>query len=488
MRICRPFPFAAVLISILIFAAPGWARDGDFVRTFGGAGREQIGFSPNLGISIGNGYAFTPVAVQPADGKIVIGATLINTASDDFGVLRLNPNGTLDTSFGGGAGGQTLIPFDNGGSNNDYASAMALDVQGNIIIAGTASGVTTAGGSDCAVARLTPAGALDTTFSGDGKTTIAFDLGPAGQRDDSCYALALQSDGKILIAGTAQTGMTSGASPHATSRMAIARLLSNGTRDTSFNGSGLVSINFGPNVFGARAVGLVQQSDGGILLVGGAAYATDPSGVLHMAAARLTSAGALDTNFGNGGILLYDPGINGYATGELTNVVTFPDRSFVATGHILQSNSAANYDFFFARFSASGALDTTFGSSGHTVVPFDLGATGDDIPIALKVDSQGRFIANGFATTTAPGVALMAMARLTPAGNLDNSFGYLGTLAISTAASAATGYGDTGAGLALNADGSLLVTSLAIYDAAGDEKVGIAKLVGDTVFSNGFEF
>lgn len=82
----------------------------------------------------------------------------------------------------------------------------------------------------------------------------------------------------------------------------------------------------------------------------------------------------------------------------------------------------------------------------------------------------------------------MAMARLTPAGNLDNSFGYLGTLAISTAASAATGYGDTGAGLALNADGSLLVTSLAIYDAAGDEKVGIAKLVGDTVFSNGFEF
>ncbi|HJT96951.1 MAG TPA: delta-60 repeat domain-containing protein, partial [Rhodanobacteraceae bacterium] len=228
--------------SALALAALGFvacavdAHDGDFVDTFGVDGREQIGFAPSLGLSSGF-VNFVDLAVQP-DGKIVVSATVANTDSDDIGVLRLNPNGTLDTNFG--TQGQTIVAFDGGDMNTDVASSVLLQPNGRIVVCGEASGDPSAGGFDFGIVRLTSSGAPDTQFSGDGKATVGFDLGAVGQRADLAVRCSLQSDGKIVAAGQAQFSATN-------SRMAVARLNADGSRDTGFNGSGTATVDFGPS-------------------------------------------------------------------------------------------------------------------------------------------------------------------------------------------------------------------------------------------------
>lgn len=459
------------------------AHDGDPLNAFGSQGRAQFNFttSPVLPVNYAayNESLYSPVALQ-ADGKVVLAATAKNLSNNDFGILRLNADGSRDTSFGPTQNGQTIVPFDRVGGNEDEPNGIALDEHGNILVSGSAEGNPSDGGFDCAIVRLTPDGLLDSTFSTDGKATIGFDLGPAGQRHDYCMRVAVQRDGKILVVGFAQNRVTPEPGSPQPHKVAIARLTSSGARDTSFNGNGIVILDFGaayPFCFGT---GIVQQNDGGIVIVGSA---VDANYDHSFAMARLHADGTLDSAFGSNGMRVFRPTINGYDFGGLEDVVSLSDGSFVVNGYVAPAGSS-NYDYYFARVRSDGSLDPAFGSNGSAVVPIDLGGAYEDISFAMALDSHGRIVANGVSTLDSS--IAMALVRLTPDGQLDASFGNGGVQVTSSTPPNDIMFGEVGGGVAIGAGDTIVAASLVKVDGSGDLEVGVVELVGDTIFSSGF--
>lgn len=161
---------------------------------------------------VGNGKFFVPVAsdadeanavaVQP-DGKIVLAGRCLNGSDDDFCVARLNANGTLDVTFDGSSGtanGSVLFPV---GQGADVIVAMALQPDGKIVLAGYCSN---GSNLDFCVARLNGDGSRDSTFDGPSVAGNGKFLLPIGTGVDNTTGMALQADGKIVIAGYCDNG------------------------------------------------------------------------------------------------------------------------------------------------------------------------------------------------------------------------------------------------------------------------------------------
>ena len=139
------------------------------------------------------------MAVQ-ADGKIVIGGSALRngTGDFDFGVARLNADGSPDATFG--TAGKQTVAFDAGGSDTDEARALAIQPDGKVVLAGSVTRDFQRN-FDFAVARLNADGSPDATFNGTGRQTVGFGAGPSSL--DQASAVALQTDGKIVVAGFA---------------------------------------------------------------------------------------------------------------------------------------------------------------------------------------------------------------------------------------------------------------------------------------------
>ena len=456
---------------VLALAATVQARDGEFSTTFGNEGREHYGFAPDLDV-VTSFAGFVDVLAQP-DGRLLVSATVGNTASDDFGVLRLHPNGTLDTNFGDQ--GQAIIPFDLGGDLDDVPTTILRQPNGRIVLCGAAAGDPALGGGDFAFARLLASGAPDTTFSGDGKATVAFDLGTVGNRDDEALRCILQPDGKIVAIGDATIDA---AGP--TRRMAVTRLNPDGSRDTGFNGNGTTTIDFGASFADALGFSTKLQPDGSLLLLGTAMG----SGGSRWALARLDATGQLDSGFGNGGILLFDPDIAGYDPSLALDLVVLEDGSFVVAGALALVASPGQLDYGVFMFDADGAPVSAFGNDGGLVIPFDLGGPMSDVPVEIDRDASGRFVVAGFAAAT-PTQYTIAVARLTPGGQLDPAFGVAGKLSVATAPPPALDLGDQGTSFTFTPDAGLLVASLA--GNTEGTRAGLAKVLADTVFEDGFD-
>lgn len=170
------------------FAVARYNTDGTPDTTFAGTGQLQIEFGPDTNYPTGR-----DVALQ-ADGKIVVAGIFLNGGSADIGVARLNPDGTLDATFGGGDG---LASIDAGSDEDGHA--VAIEPGGKIVVAGL---WTQPGGSNSFVARLNPDGSPDTGFGTAG--TVVTDV--AANDNDEFNAVLIQPDGKILTAGTAGAG------------------------------------------------------------------------------------------------------------------------------------------------------------------------------------------------------------------------------------------------------------------------------------------
>ena len=175
-----------------IFAAARYNADGSLDTTFGTNGRMSSDFAGHKG----EVYAGL---LQP-DGRIVLaGYVALRTTpyetildEDDFGLMRLNPDGSLDSTFG--EGGKVTIDFFN---NTNYAAAIALQRNGKIVIGGYVGGDL----ADFAIARVNSNGAIDKSFGDAGKLTMDF-----FHFGDSVQALAIQDDGRIVAAGAANVG------------------------------------------------------------------------------------------------------------------------------------------------------------------------------------------------------------------------------------------------------------------------------------------
>jgi uncharacterized delta-60 repeat protein len=264
------------------FAAARLNTDGTLDTTFGGgSGRVTIGF--DLGNN--NTDIAAMAAIQP-DHKIVIGGIAQSVGGFDFAATRLLQDGSRDTSFG--SAGRVTVDFNGDVNSLDQADSLLLDEQGRIILTGIASVNDT---TDFALARLLPNGTLDVNFNGDGKATIPFDLG--NSNSDISYRAILTHDQKIVMVGGADTGI--GTTQN--NDVAIARVLPNGSLDTSFGNAGKAVISFDLISNGNDIATSVVETANGALIVGGVA-AMDDLGNTAGFTLRLTHDGVLDDSYG----------------------------------------------------------------------------------------------------------------------------------------------------------------------------------------------
>lgn len=324
--------------------------DGSLDSTFGTGGK-VITDLPDLSVAYG-------VAIQP-DGRIVAvgrnggGGFGGSGQPEDFVAVRYNANGSLDGSFGTGG----VVVTDFGPSNTlERAYAVIIQPDGKIVAGGTALGPTN---RDFALVRYNTDGSLDTGFGTGGKTTTAIG------GDDTIYALALQSDGKIVAVGEGFIGF------------AAARYNPDGSIDTGFGNAGEVT--------GATTVakGVAIQADGKIITAGKG----QAGGVAtNFSLVRLNANGSFDNSLGNSGVIQTDLGPNS----EANSMALLPDGRIVAAGMI---SATGGTDLAVLRYNPNGALDPSFGTGGQVITPL---SAGEDLAAAMAIQPDGRIVAAGY--------------------------------------------------------------------------------------------
>ncbi|MCW2923293.1 MAG: uncharacterized protein JWM98_697 [Thermoleophilia bacterium] len=378
--------------------------DGSFATAFGGTGKVTV--------PVGTGSDLARAMAVQANGDIVVVGTSAGASNDDFSLIRLHPNGTLDSTFGATTG-KVVQPI---GAGNDTGYAVAIQpADGRIIVAGSCAG----SGNHC-MARFKTDGTLDTTFNGTG-----YELSVVGDGSfQSIMAIALQPDGKIVTAGYAGYPGLSG-------EMVVTRVLPNGTIDSGFGTSGTVHIPGNANFDILRGVAIAP--DGKIVATGrienGARY--------DWATLRLNADGSLDTSFNGTGIKQHQVGSDDYAR----SVAVQPDGSIVTVGY---ANNGSNTDVAAVRYLVDGTLDPSFGVGGVAIAP---GFGAADEGFAVRLLGDGRLYIGGFVTS---GTKQMGVARLRANGTLDPTFGTGGAMATTIG----SGVSEIGA-IAIGADGSL---------------------------------
>jgi uncharacterized delta-60 repeat protein len=266
------------------------------------------------------------------DGKIVLAGEKLAGDDREFAVVRLNTDGSFDTTFDGD--GRLSTDFFGG---RDEVHAVAIQ-SGRILVAGYAQ--VNGFNYDFALARYNSNGSLDTTFGGDGKVTTDFFGG-----DDGAVSMALHPDGYIYAAGafySAGQGYDFG----------LARYFPNGDLDPGFDTDGVIAINFaaGTATEVANAV-TVQPTDGKVVAAGYAPV----GGVNDFALVRLLADGSLDPTFGGDGKVNHDFG-GGVAIAY--GVAVQADGKIVAAGtaYMGEPNS---YDYAVARYLSGGMSNAT---------------------------------------------------------------------------------------------------------------------------------
>jgi uncharacterized delta-60 repeat protein len=289
-----------------------------------------FGSSGLVGIPFDTGFneMATAVVIQ-SDGKIVVtGSVQLGSMGWDFGVVRLNSNGTIDATYN--VTGKRKVDF----LGDDFAHEMIIQPDDKVLIIGTAR---PSPNNDIAIVRLTTGGAFDSTFiSAAGRTFI--DIGPGN--NDEGFSLARQSDGSIILAGT--TG----------GDFCLIRITSAGAIDNTFGAGGLAQTPVGTQLDKAYSVAI--QSDGKIIAAG-----TANSGSFDESAfVRYTTTGALDPTFDSDGKATYD--VRAMNSDILNSVLIQNDGKIIGVG-----SSGGSY--ILLRLATNGALDPSFGTGGKVV-------------------------------------------------------------------------------------------------------------------------
>ena len=334
---------------------------------FGTAGDGSVTVTP----AQRNDVVLLGVAVQP-DGRILVTgfAPLGVSGRSDMMVARLLADGTLDTSFAGGAG---MATFDFG-TWNDAASRVLVQANGSLLLAGrVGNNLSNGDPTDFAVLRLTAAGQIDTAYGSNGWARANV----AGGYDVPRGAV-LAADGGVVLAGrVASSGGADG-------DVGLVKFTAAGQPDPAFgaNGNGTVRVITTEH---DEARDIILMPDGRMLVVGERDVPGVPGAVFELWLARLLANGQLDTSFGSGGVATLATPMRGYA------VAVQADGAVWAAGETPSANGSSA-DFGLARFTAAGQPDGAFGSGGLLVV--DLFG-GFDTPGALLLQPDGRLVIAG---------------------------------------------------------------------------------------------
>jgi uncharacterized delta-60 repeat protein len=388
------------------------AAAGDLDPTFGTGGKVTTNY-------IGYGDSASAVAIQK-DGKIIVGGTAGRTSDfGDFGLVRYNPDGSLDLSFG--VNGKVRTPFE------IYAAIEVIAIQedGKIVAGGDAY----IEENDFALARYNADGNLDLTFGTDGKIVMDF-----FDETDHLDGLAIQPDGKLLVTGSVSK-MDNFAQIY--TEAAIVRYNSNGTLDSSFGNAGKVVTNFLGRLGGFGD--FVLLPDGKILTASGT------NGIGGYDLFRFNADGSYDNSFGNGGrVETY--GLIGVAAIKLQS----DGKIIIASS--MPAGSPATIQFAIERRNADGTLDMTFGTNGRTLTEFNDAA----FIFEMKITRDDKILAVGenlsFNIT-------FALARYNANGTPDITFGNGGKLTTSF-----FGQYDVAKAVAIQQDGKIIAAGYSAHN------------------------
>ena len=413
--------------------------DGSPDATFDTDGVTRVPAGINGGLS--------DIALAP-DGKLL---AVGRTAASRFTVMRFTASGQPDPTFDGDG----VVTLDFTATHDDYAAHVAVQPDGRVVVAGNATRETTTSySSDIIVARLTPAGAPDPNFDGDGKLVI--DRTP----QDAVRGLALDTAGRPVLAGESTSSVNRG--------QFVLRRTTTGAADPSFGGGDgevvldttdyqyavLTTVGVAPdgdivaagyaqaNAIFKRDFFIARLDDAGNRLAQwtddfhadddeawGVAFAPDgklvatgsamANGFTGVAVARYLDSGTRDATFdGDGRVTLFE----GFER-EIFDVVVQPDRKILVGG---SQTVGPRKDFFLARYNPDGSPDTTFDRDGRVVTY--LGVSRRGVVRSLLLLPDGRIVASGTATPPGTTFADVAVARFHPDGTLDTSFGGDGTV------------------------------------------------------------
>lgn len=360
-------------------------------------------------------------------------------------------SGTLDVSFGNqGKATATFQPPE------DVGRKAVIQADGKIVQAGY-SVVEAAYPYKYAMAlvRYNTNGVLDSTFDQDGKITTIV----TGYNDEA-YDLAIQQDGKIVVAGDSYDKSSESGG---TSRFTIVRYNNDGTLDSTFNKNGKVTTSIG-NADDV-AYTLAIQSDEKILVAG---FSTQQQGT-DFALARYNTDGSLDKSFSTDGKVTTPIGSGNEGVFSIT---LQPDGKILAAGF---SFNGSDYDFALVRYNTNGSLDKSFGGDGKVTTAI---GDADDPCFSVALQKDGKIVAAGYLVENGHGH--FALVRYNVDGSLDKSFGNEGKV------KTILGMGnDLGSSVAIQADGKIVVAGTS--DNGNNRDFAVVRYDTNGIIDNSFD-
>ncbi len=401
-----------------------------------------------------------PVVTRPAEPVVVDADTyrIDGTAELNSLVtvyLDVNNNGQVDDGEAV-VGQQQLSGFDSDGivttpigSSGDTGRSVVVQTDGKIIVAGYAYNGTD---YDFALVRYNADGSLDTSFDDDGIV-----ITPIGPGNDYAYSVALQADGKILVAGSSSSNGYN-------DDFALVRYDEHGSLDPNFGNGGIVTTPIGTSHDVGYCVSV--QADNKILVAGYALYDMNAD----FALVRYNANGSLDADFDGDGVVTTAVGT---AADVATSVLPQDDGKILVAG---RSSVGGTFDFAVVRYNANGSLDTSFDGDGKVTTSV---CTGSDQGYGMSVQRDGKILVAGYSTGSM--FADFAVVRYDSSGTLDADFDGDGIVT--------TGIGarhDYGHGVAIQADGMILVTGSS-WMGTGSDDFALVRYEPDGSLDVGFD-
>ncbi len=407
------------------------------------------------GNSNDTGYSIT----TDSSGRILVAGYSKNASSnEDMVIWRYNVNGTLDTTFNGT--GYVIHNSAAGGNGNDYGLSIVTDSTGRILVAGYSKNASN--NYDMVIWRYTSNGTLDTTFNGTGY--VVHNGAAGGNGDDYGNSLALDSSGRIVVTGYSQNARNN-------SDMVIWRYNTNGTLDTTFNGTGYVVHGSAAGADGYDWGTSVTLDTSGRILVAGGSH--NPSSDYDLVIWRYNANGTLDTTFNGTGFVIHAGaagGVNNYD--QVSSITTDSSGRILVTGHSMNA-VGPDWDMVIWRYNANGTLDTTFNGTGFVVHGAAAGGVNNhDYGASITTDAAGKIIVAGSSYNAASSLD-MVIWRYNANGTPDITFNGTGYLVFNRA----TGgdYADSASSVTLDSSGRILVTGRTV-NAASDNDMVILRL------------
>lgn len=317
---------------------------------------------------------------NPDDSVVWVGSNQVG-ADEDWVISKLLPDGALDSAFG--TAGHLYL--NRGASIGERARAIAIGAGGNYYVGGSIF----LAGFDFAVARITPAGALDTSYGAGGWAVANF--GAAETAQD----MVLLPDGSAVVAGYTGSGTSA--------QILLARFTPAGALDTTFGVSGFAQV--GAAGVDDEATAIAADGAGNLYVVG---FSGNDSTIL-----KFLPSGTLDVGFGSGGALIED--VSGAAQYDQFNrVAVAPGGAVVALGF---ASTGTENNATVVRYGSTGTRDSSFGSSGRVVL---------DTPGQNDSARSLLFTAGGAMLVGGNSSLVCSVWKLTAVGQLDVNFGTAG--------------------------------------------------------------